>query len=167
MYDRHSLKWNILETFVWAQIRNVPRCWTRRQSSRRWRTDCRVSNGDCEPSNNRVRVSCDLRRMHKSTLMLSRTLSLAVWQIGLREEDWEICAEGPCKCIPEIKSVSCWRYDLPDLPPTQLVPADVLKLWAIQKLLYLWWKDIAAVRNGIVWEKITQSIENISILFQL
>lgn len=44
------------------------------------------------------------------------------------EEDWEICAEGPCRCQPEIKLVSCWRQDLLDLPATQLVPRDVLKL---------------------------------------
>lgn len=54
--------------------------------------------------------------------------AFVVWQISLREEDWEVCAEGPCKCIPEMKSVSCWRYNLLDLPPTQLVPANVLRL---------------------------------------
>lgn len=53
---------------------------------------------------------------------------LVVWQISAREEDWEVCAEGPCKCVPEIKSVSCWRHGLLDLPAAQLVPADVLRL---------------------------------------
>lgn len=62
-----------------------------------------------------------------------RIHALAVWQISSREEDWEVCVEGPCKCIPEVKSVSCWRYDLLDLPRTQLIPADVLRLWAIKK----------------------------------
>lgn len=51
-----------------------------------------------------------------------------VWQMSSGEEDWEICAEGPCRCQPEIKLVSCWRQDLLDLPATQLVPRDVLKL---------------------------------------
>ncbi|XP_020298471.1 leucine-rich repeat-containing protein 15-like isoform X2 [Pseudomyrmex gracilis] len=57
-----------------------------------------------------------------------RTVEQPVWQISSKEEDWEICAEGPCKCVPELKSVSCWRYDLLDLPPTQVVPTDVLRL---------------------------------------
>ncbi|KYM79563.1 Leucine-rich repeat-containing protein 15 [Atta colombica] len=57
-----------------------------------------------------------------------RAVEYPVWRISLKEEDWEICAEGPCKCVPEMKSVSCWRYNLLDLPSTQLVPADVLRL---------------------------------------
>lgn len=52
----------------------------------------------------------------------------AVWQMSSAEEDWEICAEGPCRCQPETKSVSCWRQNLLDLPAAQLVPRDVLKL---------------------------------------
>ncbi|XP_076296050.1 uncharacterized protein LOC143216659 isoform X2 [Lasioglossum baleicum] len=57
-----------------------------------------------------------------------RAVEQPVWQMGATEEDWEICAEGPCRCQPEIKSVSCWRQDLLDLPAAQLVPRDVLKL---------------------------------------
>ncbi|XP_076651493.1 uncharacterized protein LOC143358321 isoform X3 [Halictus rubicundus] len=57
-----------------------------------------------------------------------RAVEQPVWQMGTTEEDWEVCAEGPCRCQPEIKSVSCWRQDLLDLPAAQLVPRDVLKL---------------------------------------
>ncbi|XP_076242355.1 uncharacterized protein LOC143184188 isoform X2 [Calliopsis andreniformis] len=57
-----------------------------------------------------------------------RAVEQPVWQMGSTEDDWEICAEGPCRCLPEIKSVSCWRQDLLDLPAAQLVPKDVLKL---------------------------------------
>lgn len=59
--------------------------------------------------------------------MVMRTV-YSVWQMSSGEEDWEICAEGPCRCQPEIKLVSCWRQDLLDLPAAQLVPRDVLKL---------------------------------------
>lgn len=55
-------------------------------------------------------------------------VGFTVWQMSSDEEDWEICAEGPCRCQPEIKLVSCWRQDLLDLPAAQLVPRDVLKL---------------------------------------
>ncbi|XP_011340233.2 platelet glycoprotein V [Ooceraea biroi] len=89
-----------------------------------------------------TRSSSDVERSPTSTMsvveeMKNRLSSLErrlraveqpVWQISTKEEDWEVCAKGPCKCIPEIKSVSCWRYDLSDLPATQLIPADVLKL---------------------------------------
>lgn len=57
-----------------------------------------------------------------------RAIEQPVWQMSSGEEDWEICAEGPCRCQPEIKLVSCWRQDLLDLPAAQLVPRDVLKL---------------------------------------
>ncbi|XP_047366958.1 reticulon-4 receptor-like isoform X4 [Vespa velutina] len=84
----------------------------------------------------------DLSRPSKSTDILledieSRLSSLErrlraveqpVWQIGTSHEDWEICAEGPCKCVPETKSLSCWRYGLLDVPPSQMVPNDILKL---------------------------------------
>lgn len=51
-----------------------------------------------------------------------------VWQVGKRIEDWEVCAMGPCKCRPEMKSLSCWKHNLQDVPPTQLVPADLFKM---------------------------------------
>nr|XP_050864689.1 carboxypeptidase N subunit 2-like isoform X2 [Vespula vulgaris] len=57
-----------------------------------------------------------------------RAVEQPVWQIGTSHEDWEICAEGPCKCVPETKSLSCWRYGLLDVPPSQVVPNDILKL---------------------------------------
>ncbi|XP_046828939.1 carboxypeptidase N subunit 2-like isoform X3 [Vespa crabro] len=57
-----------------------------------------------------------------------RAVEQPVWQIGTSYEDWEICAEGPCKCVPETKSLSCWRYGLLDVPPSQMVPNDILKL---------------------------------------
>ncbi|XP_050595228.1 carboxypeptidase N subunit 2-like isoform X3 [Bombus affinis] len=57
-----------------------------------------------------------------------RAVEQPVWQMSSAEEDWEICAEGPCRCQPETKSVSCWRQNLLDLPAAQLVPRDVLKL---------------------------------------
>ncbi|XP_014598851.1 PREDICTED: carboxypeptidase N subunit 2-like isoform X2 [Polistes canadensis] len=57
-----------------------------------------------------------------------RAVEQPVWQIGTTNEDWEICAEGPCKCVPETKSLSCWRYGLLDVPPSQVVPNDILKL---------------------------------------
>ncbi|XP_043681505.1 slit homolog 1 protein-like isoform X3 [Vespula pensylvanica] len=57
-----------------------------------------------------------------------RAVEQPVWQIGTSYEDWEICAEGPCKCVPETKSLSCWRYGLLDVPPSQVVPNDILKL---------------------------------------
>ncbi|XP_043789074.1 slit homolog 1 protein-like isoform X4 [Apis laboriosa] len=57
-----------------------------------------------------------------------RAIEQPVWQMSSAEGDWEICAEGPCRCQPEIKLVSCWRQDLLDLPAAQLVPRDVLKL---------------------------------------
>ncbi|XP_015172060.1 PREDICTED: carboxypeptidase N subunit 2-like isoform X2 [Polistes dominula] len=57
-----------------------------------------------------------------------RAVEQPVWQIGTTHEDWEICAEGPCKCVPETKSLSCWRYGLLDVPPSQVVPNDILKL---------------------------------------
>ncbi|KAK0086289.1 hypothetical protein PV325_003435 [Microctonus aethiopoides] len=57
-----------------------------------------------------------------------RAMEQPVWQIRGWPDDWEICVEGPCKCRPETKSISCWRYGLLDVPPAQLVPQDILKL---------------------------------------
>lgn len=54
-----------------------------------------------------------------------------VWQIRGWPEDWEVCVEGPCKCRPETKSISCWRYGLFDVPAGQLVPQDIIKLYGI------------------------------------
>ncbi|XP_053996601.1 platelet glycoprotein V-like isoform X1 [Hylaeus anthracinus] len=49
-----------------------------------------------------------------------RAVEQPVWQMGVTEEDWETCAEGPCRCQPEMKTVSCWRQELLDLPAAQL-----------------------------------------------
>lgn len=97
------------------------KCHRCRTSRTTWRIDCRVLKKDCERSKNLVRDS--IRFMCATYIYI-----LAVWQISLKEEDWEVCVEGPCKCIPEVKLLSCWKYDLLDLPVTQRIPVDVLKL---------------------------------------
>ncbi|KAG8221975.1 hypothetical protein J437_LFUL014472 [Ladona fulva] len=38
--------------------------------------------------------------------------------------EWTRCTEGPCRCRPETRTLSCWRQGLEELPPTQTVPAD-------------------------------------------
>lgn len=53
---------------------------------------------------------------------------LAAWQVSGRPGSWDECAEGPCKCRSEMRSLSCWSAGLADLPPSQLVPHDVLKM---------------------------------------
>ncbi|XP_048515947.1 leucine-rich repeat-containing protein 15-like isoform X2 [Athalia rosae] len=56
-----------------------------------------------------------------------RAVEQPVWQISGRPDDWEVCAEGPCRCRPETRSISCWGRNFLDVPPTQLVPNDLLK----------------------------------------
>jgi hypothetical protein len=55
-------------------------------------------------------------------------MRIAVWLISGAGESWDVCAEGPCKCRLEMKSLSCCGLGLADLPPAQLVPKDLLKL---------------------------------------
>lgn len=62
-------------------------------------------------------------------------LWFAVWHISDAEGGWDACAEGPCKCRMETRSLSCWSMGLADLPPTQLVPKDILKLQVLLVLV--------------------------------
>ncbi|OXU28750.1 hypothetical protein TSAR_006185 [Trichomalopsis sarcophagae] len=57
-----------------------------------------------------------------------RAVEQPVWHISGVEGGWDGCAEGPCKCRVETRSLSCWSMGLSDLPPTQLVPKNILKL---------------------------------------
>ena len=64
-----------------------------------------------------------------------RAIELPVWQITAAHYNWDLCAEGPCKCRIETGSLSCWRSTLTDLPAAQVVPKDVLKLQVFSIIL--------------------------------
>ncbi|RZC38999.1 leucine-rich repeat-containing protein 15 [Asbolus verrucosus] len=57
-----------------------------------------------------------------------RALEQPVWKISKLNERWIECAQGPCKCRPETKSLSCWQQNLPVLPATQILPQDTVSI---------------------------------------
>ncbi|XP_031346602.1 carboxypeptidase N subunit 2-like isoform X2 [Photinus pyralis] len=44
------------------------------------------------------------------------------------EDRWHDCVQGPCKCKPETKSVSCWNKHVMALPLGQVIPQDLQTL---------------------------------------
>ncbi|XP_046393872.1 leucine-rich repeat-containing protein 15-like isoform X2 [Ischnura elegans] len=66
-----------------------------------------------------------------------RSLEQPVWSLSSRRhlewrsrrmegpvDEWTRCTEGPCRCRPETRTLSCWRQGLGELPPTQFIPED-------------------------------------------
>ncbi|KAK5645623.1 hypothetical protein RI129_004087 [Pyrocoelia pectoralis] len=57
-----------------------------------------------------------------------RSLEQPVWPISNSDDRWHNCIQGPCKCKPETKSISCWNKHIAALPPGQVVPQDLQTL---------------------------------------
>ncbi|XP_071455546.1 leucine-rich repeat-containing protein 15-like [Hetaerina americana] len=66
-----------------------------------------------------------------------RSLEQPVWALSSRKvlevrtrryegpvDEWTRCTEGPCRCRPETRTLSCWRQGLGELPATQFIPED-------------------------------------------
>ncbi|XP_052130540.1 leucine-rich repeat and immunoglobulin-like domain-containing nogo receptor-interacting protein 2 [Frankliniella occidentalis] len=54
-----------------------------------------------------------------------RALEQPVWMVSGAEDRWLQCCDGPCRCRPEMRSLSCWRHGLRQLPQLQRLPEDV------------------------------------------
>lgn len=59
-----------------------------------------------------------------------RSVEQPIWKIiGESEDAWDKCTEGICRCHATIKSLSCWRADLLHLPPLQVIPTNIMKMY--------------------------------------
>lgn len=52
-------------------------------------------------------------------------ITFAVWTISKDNNRWIECSKGPCTCLSETKSISCWQQNMPSLPSEQVIPHDV------------------------------------------
>lgn len=59
-----------------------------------------------------------------------RSVEQPIWKIiGENEDAWDKCTEGICRCHATIKSLSCWRADMLHLPPLQVIPTNIMKMY--------------------------------------
>lgn len=59
-----------------------------------------------------------------------RSVEQPIWKIlGGSDDAWDKCTEGICRCHATIKSLSCWRSDLLHLPPLQVIPTNIVKMY--------------------------------------
>ncbi|KAI4465436.1 synaptic adhesion-like molecule salm [Holotrichia oblita] len=54
-----------------------------------------------------------------------RSLDQPVWIVSNSNDRWMDCTRGPCKCKPEIKSITCWNTNLKVIPHQQILPIDI------------------------------------------
>uniref|UniRef100_A0A8D9AU05 Uncharacterized protein n=7 Tax=Cacopsylla melanoneura TaxID=428564 RepID=A0A8D9AU05_9HEMI len=54
-----------------------------------------------------------------------RSVEQTVWLKSDKDDSWYRCCEGPCRCRPEIHTLSCWKQDMEELPFDQIIPADI------------------------------------------
>ncbi|BES99714.1 LRRCT [Nesidiocoris tenuis] len=57
-----------------------------------------------------------------------RSLEQTRWRLTEHDDRWNLCSAGPCRCMPEIKTLNCWNQGIGIIPWRQYVPVDIRQI---------------------------------------